>query len=141
MEKTLLANNTAPEVTLAIGFRVFSVTMAVLAVGLLSVTPTLADLEHYGPNDEYFYDTAQQLYWMDPNELVGMSKSEIQAFVNGSPIWKLASYTEVNGLVGQKSIDGNPLIFTMGPAQRTVTGGDRWVGFFDEASPHFSPVY
>ncbi len=95
--------------------------------------PLLAPrIEDYGDNGEFFVDHATSCYWMDPVHFVGMTRTEIEAWLVANPDWRWASQAEILALSGRLTVGDVPLTDVMGAAQYMATGDiPRWIGYYD----------
>lgn len=80
----------------------------------------------------YFYDMGTDLYWYDPGEFHGFPRVDVETWLSTHPAWRWATESEVFGLLGKSTMDGQPLELTLGDRTASHTsGGPRWIGFFD----------
>lgn len=93
----------------------------------------LARLDDLGPSGEYFHDQETDLYWSDPASFVGMTREEVQGWIDGNEGWRWATESEVFGLVGRMAVGDVALIEVMGSAQ---LGNYRWIGYYDQTEPY-----
>ena len=102
---------------------------------LLLASPVNAALFNHGTGGEYFYDSATGLYWYDPAQLVGQTRTEMDAFVAADPHWDWATSAQIQQLDGQSAAGGVDLELVMGARQYTLTGGGpRWLGYYADSN-------
>jgi hypothetical protein len=87
-------------------------------------------LSNLGRDGEFFHDEATDLYWCDPAIFAGLSRSEVQAWLDAHPAFRWATLVDVRDLVGRLAAGDVALTEVMGAPQ---SGGDdpRWVGYYD----------
>jgi hypothetical protein len=86
---------------------VISGLVLVLTYDLLAAN-SHAELVEWGDSGEYFHDTETGLYWWDPAEFEGWTRSEIESFLQSDVHWNWATSDQIDALVGKSSQGGVP---------------------------------
>ena len=79
-----------------------------LCVMLLSISMSgtgKAVIIDSGPSNQYFYDTETDLYWIDPGEFQGMTKSAIDAWLTSNSGWGYATLSQMQTLYDHLSFN------------------------------------
>jgi hypothetical protein len=72
---------------------VFQATIFLLFLGMVgTVNGSIVD---WGNSNELFHDTDTSLYWYDPIEFQGWSRSEVDAWLSSNTSWAYATYNQL----------------------------------------------
>ncbi len=81
----------------------------------------------------YFHDLSTDLYWYDPSEFFGFTRSDVEGWLVSNTGWRWATEADVFGMLGMRSVSGAPLDEIIGMESSYIAnGGPRWVGYFDQ---------